>query len=185
MQGVNPQLLAPRSHILGRQHSSIGRGLVAVGFDFHAASHSGDGFAATGITQISLCGALYLGGGLFEGPPCPLCTRVHAYERSVTWTKVSLKEAKIRATPKTSSPVQRWRVSDLLWDELWRFGRREEGLAFTDLGTERDILGGSALDLLLGRHDCGLFGDSRWVVDQKIAEVEHGNVSVVWLGLLA
>lgn len=26
--------------------------------------------------------------------------------RSVTWTKVSLKEAKIRATPKTSSPVK-------------------------------------------------------------------------------
>lgn len=26
------------------------------------------------------------------------------YERSVTWTKVSLNEAKIRATPKTSSP---------------------------------------------------------------------------------
>lgn len=30
---------------------------------------------------------------------------VQTYERSVTWTKVSLKEAKIRATPKTSSPV--------------------------------------------------------------------------------
>jgi hypothetical protein len=29
---------------------------------------------------------------------------VQTYERSVTWTKVSLKEAKIRATPKTSSP---------------------------------------------------------------------------------
>ena len=31
---------------------------------------------------------------------------VQTYERSVTWTKVSLKEAKIRATPKTSSPVE-------------------------------------------------------------------------------
>lgn len=28
------------------------------------------------------------------------------YERSVTWTKVSLNEAKIRATPKTSSPIK-------------------------------------------------------------------------------
>lgn len=27
--------------------------------------------------------------------------------RSVTWTKVSLKEAKIRATPKTSSPAKK------------------------------------------------------------------------------
>jgi len=32
---------------------------------------------------------------------------VDTYVRSVTWTKVSLKEAKIRATPKTSSPVGR------------------------------------------------------------------------------
>ena len=30
--------------------------------------------------------------------------RESTYERSVTWTKVSLKEAKMRATPKTSSP---------------------------------------------------------------------------------
>merc|ERR1712080_310861 len=29
-------------------------------------------------------------------------------ERSVTWTKVSLKEAKMRATPKTSSPSRTW-----------------------------------------------------------------------------
>jgi hypothetical protein len=29
------------------------------------------------------------------------------HERSVTWTKVSLNEAKMRATPKTSSPVER------------------------------------------------------------------------------
>lgn len=35
------------------------------------------------------------------------------YERSVTWTKVSLKEAKIRATPKTSSPEDRGVVSKI------------------------------------------------------------------------
>lgn len=31
---------------------------------------------------------------------------VGTHLRSVTWTKVSLKDAKIRATPKTSSPVK-------------------------------------------------------------------------------
>jgi len=29
-------------------------------------------------------------------------------------------------------------------------------LTFTDLRAERDVLGGGALDLLLGRHDCGV-----------------------------
>ncbi len=52
MQRINPQLLAPRRHILRRQHGRIRRGLVAVGFDFHAAGDTGDGFAATGITQV-------------------------------------------------------------------------------------------------------------------------------------
>lgn len=38
---------------------------------------------------------------------CPALLIQVTYERSVTWTKVSLKEAKMRATPKTSSPVKR------------------------------------------------------------------------------
>ena len=54
MQSRNTQLLAPCRNILCRQHSSIGRGLIAIGFDFHAASHTADGFAAAGITQVSL-----------------------------------------------------------------------------------------------------------------------------------
>jgi len=36
-------------------------------------------------------------------------------------------------------------------------------LTFTDLRAKRDVLGGSALDLLLRRHDCGVetsFGGS-------------------------
>jgi hypothetical protein len=36
---------------------------------------------------------------------CDGSVQSETYERSVTWTKVSLKEAKMRATPKTSSPV--------------------------------------------------------------------------------
>jgi hypothetical protein len=63
--------------------------------------------------------------------------------RSVTWTKVSLKDAKMRATPKTSSPEDWVRdMSNRIWLDL----------TFSDLGTQRDVLGGGALDLLLGRH---------------------------------
>jgi hypothetical protein len=45
---------------LSSQHSSVWRGLVAVGLDLHASSHTSDGFAATGVTQdvsltIPLC----------------------------------------------------------------------------------------------------------------------------------
>ena len=58
MQRIDPQLLAARRHILRRQHGRVGRGLVTVGFDFHAAGDAGDGFPATGITQIvSLSGS--------------------------------------------------------------------------------------------------------------------------------
>lgn len=51
VKGIDPQFLAPRSHILSRQHSSVWRGLVSICLDFHSASHTGDGFTATGITQ--------------------------------------------------------------------------------------------------------------------------------------
>ena len=54
MKGIDAQFLAPSSHILCCQHSSVRRGLVAIRFDFHAAGDTSDGFAATGITQISL-----------------------------------------------------------------------------------------------------------------------------------
>ena len=51
----NAQFLASLSDILSCQHSCVRGGFVTVGFDFHAACHSADGFAATGITQsISL-----------------------------------------------------------------------------------------------------------------------------------
>lgn len=37
------------------------------------------------------------------------------------------------------------------------------GQTFSNLGAERDVLGGSALDLLLGRHGCLYDCCSRWV----------------------
>ncbi len=38
-------------------------------------------------------------------------------------------------------------------------------LTFTDLRAERDVLGGGALDLLLGRHDCGVENSFGGVMD--------------------
>ena len=54
MQRRDAQFLASDRDILRSQHSGVRRGLVAIGFDFHAARHAADGFAATGITQVSL-----------------------------------------------------------------------------------------------------------------------------------
>jgi hypothetical protein len=50
----NAQLLAADSDILSRQHGSVGGGLITVGLDLHATRYTGNGFAATGITHVSL-----------------------------------------------------------------------------------------------------------------------------------
>jgi len=80
-------------------------------------------------------------------------------DRSVIWTKVSLKDAKIRATPKTSSPYavvsSRWEeqvvVTNLahLGPELHRLA--EVGCANGNI-SDLDVFRGGTLDLLLGRH---------------------------------
>lgn len=54
VQRSDAQLLAAGSDILRSQHGSVGRRLVTVRLDLHAASDTGDGFAAAGITQVSL-----------------------------------------------------------------------------------------------------------------------------------
>ena len=51
VEGVDAKLLAANSDVLGSQHSSVWGRLVTVGLDLHASSDTGDGFAATGITQ--------------------------------------------------------------------------------------------------------------------------------------
>lgn len=45
VQGGNSQLLAPLSHILSRQHSSIRGGLVSVGLHLHPTSNTADCFS--------------------------------------------------------------------------------------------------------------------------------------------
>lgn len=54
MKGSDAQLLAADSDVLGSQHGGVWGGLVTVGLDLHATSNTADGFAATGITQVSL-----------------------------------------------------------------------------------------------------------------------------------
>ena len=51
MESVDAQFLASSSDVLSSQHSSVGRRLVTVCLDLHAAGDTSDGFAATGITQ--------------------------------------------------------------------------------------------------------------------------------------
>jgi hypothetical protein len=51
VQSIDPQFFASCSNVLSSQHSGVWGGLVTVGLDFHTTSDTGDGFAATGITQ--------------------------------------------------------------------------------------------------------------------------------------
>lgn len=98
VEGVDAELLASGSDVLSSQHGSVGGGLVTIGLDLHTTSDSADGFTAAGITQVSHRTIMYRANPALS--PFQGLTNL----RSVTWTKVSLKEAKIRATPKTSSP---------------------------------------------------------------------------------
>lgn len=51
MKSGDAQLLASGSDVLSSQHGSVWGGLVTVGLDLHTTGNTGDGFAATGITQ--------------------------------------------------------------------------------------------------------------------------------------
>ena len=48
------QLLATSCNILCGQHSCVRRRFIAIGLDLHSPRDTADGFAAAGITQISL-----------------------------------------------------------------------------------------------------------------------------------
>jgi hypothetical protein len=73
--------------------------------------------------------------------------------RSVTWTKVSLKEAKIRATPKTSSPVEAFLLVFQLFCFCYHQSFIVEGShTIANGGSEGDVLLGSTGGGLLGRH---------------------------------
>lgn len=65
VESGDAQLLAAGSDILGSQHSGVGGGLVTVGLDLHATGNTGDGFAAAGITQVSLHLAIFYVHGPF------------------------------------------------------------------------------------------------------------------------
>ena len=76
MQGGDAELLAAGGDVLGSQHGGVGGGLVTVGLDLHTARDTGNGFAATGITQnISLSrtiSKIYSSAhGIYLFPPAP------------------------------------------------------------------------------------------------------------------
>lgn len=54
MESSDAELLAADGDVLSSQHGGVRGGLVTVGLDLHATGDTADGFAATGITQVSL-----------------------------------------------------------------------------------------------------------------------------------
>lgn len=52
VQSVDAQLLATSSHILSRQHGSVGRRLVTVSLDLHTTGDTADGFTAGQIGDV-------------------------------------------------------------------------------------------------------------------------------------
>lgn len=104
VKGVDAVLFAPGRRVLRGQHRRIGRRLVAIGLDLHPAGDSGNGLAApVMLHQLSSSTSANIAAFSWAllGALCAAPGKTNV--RSVTWTKVSLKEAKMRATPKTSS----------------------------------------------------------------------------------
>lgn len=176
VQGSDAELLATGGDVLGSQHGSVGGGLVTVGLDLHTTGDTADSLTATGITQdvslvvsLSRCRArthlteeLTLAHWvkyMFSASAQILASQGLTNLRSVTWTKVSLKEAKIRATPKTSSPVKMEGFLSV------HYSAPHQGLeefiisrTLTGLGAEGDVLLSRAGGLLgRGHFECGGF----------------------------
>lgn len=99
VQSVDTLLLAFGGSILGSQHCSIRGGFISISLDLHATRHTRN-CLTTARKQVSALGYRPL-------RVTALCWTVgfgHGTNlMSVIWTKVSLKEAKMRATPNTSS----------------------------------------------------------------------------------
>lgn len=129
VEGGDAELFAASRDVLGSQHGGVGRRLVTVGLDLHTTGDTADGFAAAGITQNVSLGTKGVndfdrrGVGRAKDPPLsPSVPNGRSYVqrltnlRSVTWTKVSLKLAKMRATKrirvsKTARRIQRGGIS--------------------------------------------------------------------------
>ena len=89
--------------------------------------------------------------------------------RSVTWTKVSLKDAKILATPKTSSPIVLLALynaktadgkgGDIAGSRLGKSLEAWEIFTISDLGAEGDVLLGGACSFLWRHGEFVVLGD--------------------------
>ena len=106
VQGSDAQLLAALGDVLGGQHGSVWRRLISVCLHLHTAGHSADRLPGNQTMTKKL------DTGVWDPSEYILkkTQRMMTYfpERSVTWTKVSLKEAKMWQTPKTFSPSATW-----------------------------------------------------------------------------
>lgn len=100
VQSSDSKLFAALGDILSRQHGSIWRRLISVCLHLHATSHTADRFPGNkcNVTQRANITSQSRVLGPFTYLP----------DRSVTWTKVSLKEAKMWHTPNTFSPSATW-----------------------------------------------------------------------------
>lgn len=95
---------------LSGQHSSIRWSFITVSLHFHTTSNTGNGFSEK----------LGMMSNKFQG----LRMQLYLPERSVTWTKVSLKEAKMWATPKTVSPSRTCGPRVTTASSFWTFPLR-------------------------------------------------------------
>ena len=83
--------------VLSGQHGGVGRRLVTVSLDLHSTCNSQEENKTSGQKR-----------GLRHRNIPVTREIVSLPDKSVTWTKVSLKEAKMWATPKTVSPSATW-----------------------------------------------------------------------------
>lgn len=142
MKGVDAEFLASLGDILRGQHGSVRGGLVPIGLDFHASSHTADGFAATGITQKVSHLSTYK--ARFPSKRLP----VVIYLREIG----DVDESVIEGCEDTCDAENEftWTKAALVFNVLQQltFPLR----TFADLRAQRDILGGTTFDSLLGRH---------------------------------
>lgn len=94
MEGGDSDFTAPCCDILGSQHSSVWGRLVAICLDFHSTYVSCVNFLACIVAVMR---------------DAPVTREMVSFpDKSVTCTKVSLNDAYMCATPKTSSPSATW-----------------------------------------------------------------------------
>ena len=100
MDTIEPRKQTRECSNLSGQHSSIGRSLITISLHFHATGHP-EAQKCRDLENQLRCSCSVDKKKEHNNAHLQM---VSLPERSVMWTKVSLKEAKMCATPNTSSP---------------------------------------------------------------------------------